>query len=192
MTPVQIRLVRNSFDKIEPISSQVGAVFYNKLFEMAPETRSLFSPEMSLQHAKFMSVVKELVSLHLRSLISLPVTLLNNSEAAMPAIHMLGKRHTQFGVSVAHFDLMRKALMDTLTEILGAEFTNELREAWLEAFDVMANVMKKGLLDKEPSGPQFLDRLSEAEENAQKAPATEFFNAASKQEVPQRDTNKRL
>lgn len=176
MTPSQIRLVRNSFNKIEPIATQIGAAFYNKLFQTAPETRALFKGDMAHQHAKFMSVVNELVSLHLRSLISLPVTLLNNSEAAMPAIHALGQRHAHWGVSPVHFELMRNALIETLSEVLGEDFNQQTREAWQAAFDLMANVMKKGLENGHVSSSQFLERLPDADESAAKASA-DFFNA---------------
>jgi hemoglobin-like flavoprotein len=179
MTPAQIRLVRSSFTKIEPIASQVGEAFYNKLFNTAPETRQLFKEDMSFQHQKFMSVVNELVSLHLRSLISLPVTLLNSSEAAMPTIYELGKRHVEFGVTPAHFGLMRSALIETLAELLGDEFTPQMREAWEAAFDVMANVMKKGLENSETSSEHFLDRFEgEQDANVQNAPA-QFFGTQS-------------
>jgi nitric oxide dioxygenase len=177
MTPSQIRLVRDSFSKIEPIASQVGQAFYDKLFETAPETRKLFKGDMSFQHAKFMSVVNELVGLHLRSLISLPVTLLNSSEAAMPTIYDLGKRHADFGVTPAHFGLMRSALLETLAELLGDEFTPRMREAWEAAFDVMAGVMRKGLENTAPSSDQFLDRFEdEPDASVQNAPA-QFFNS---------------
>lgn len=176
MTPSQIRQVRNSFAKIEPIASQVGETFYNKLFHTAPETRQLFKEDMSFQHRKFMSVVNELVSLHLRSLISLPVTLLNSSEAAMPTIYSLGKRHADFGVTPAHFGLMRSALIETLAELLGDEFTPQMREAWEAAFDVMANVMKKGLTNTSTSSENFLDRFdSEQDASTQSAPE-QFFS----------------
>lgn len=171
MTPSQIRLVRNSFTKIEPIASQVGETFYDKLFNTAPETRQLFREDMSFQHQKFMSVVNELVSLHLRSLISLPVTLLNSSEAAMPTIYALGKRHVEFGVTPAHFGLMRSALIETLAELLGDEFTPQMQEAWEAAFDVMANVMKKGLTNSATSSEHFLERFDDGQDaNVQSAP----------------------
>ncbi len=155
------------------MAEQIGAEFYEKLFGIAPETRALFGEDMATQHAKFMSVVKELVSLHLRSLISLPVTVLNDSEAALPAIHNLGKRHVHFGVTPEHFDLMRTALLETLGEILGADFTPELRDAWEAAFDLMANVMKSGLRNGHASGTDFLERLPE--EAAEGNIATDFF-----------------
>jgi hemoglobin-like flavoprotein len=160
MTPLQIRLVQRSFVKIEPIATKVGSRFYGRLFKVAPELRSLFKNDMSYQHAKFMSVVAELVSLHLRSLISLPVTRLDAGEAAMPGIRDLGRRHIDFGVRPEHFPVMRTALMDTLAESLGEDFSEEVREAWEGAFDVLANVMKGGLTGKISSTPHFLERVA--------------------------------
>lgn len=170
MTPAQIRLVHASFAKVAPIAKQVGEKFYNRLFASAPETRKLFKDDMSYQHEKFMAVVAELVNLHLRSLISLPVTQLENAEAAMPSIRTLGKDHAQWGVIPAHFGLMRKSLMDTFQEVLGDAFTAELREAWQAAFDVMSKVMQNGLLDTGPISQEFLDRLAEENDGEARCP----------------------
>ena len=180
MTPAQIRLVHTSFARVAPIAKQVGEKFYNRLFALAPETRKLFKDDMSYQHEKFMSVVAELVNLHLRSMISLPVTQLENSEAAMPTIRKLGKDHAQWGVIPAHFGLMRKSLMATFEEVLGDEFTTELREAWAEAFDVMAKVMQNGLLDTGPIAPEFLDRLAD-DPNDPNTPRCPVYHARAQQ-----------
>jgi hemoglobin-like flavoprotein len=158
MTPSQIRLVQKSFVKIEPIATEVGARFYNRLFKMAPETRNLFKGDMNYQHAKFMSVVRELVSLHLRALISLPV-LAQDGEAAMPGIRNLGRDHIKYGVVPAHFGLMRTALMETLAEVLGPDFSPEVQSAWAEAYDMMAKVMKSGLMNT-GNQPQLMDRFA--------------------------------
>ena len=164
MTPAQLRIVRDTYTKIAPVAAQVGEKFYNRLFGMAPDTRKLFKDDMSYQHEKFMGVVAELVNLHLRSLLSLPATQLENSEAAMPTIRKLGKDHAQWGVIPAHFGLMRTSLMTTMHEFLGDEFTPEVREAWEEAFDIMAKVMKHGLLDTGSLMPDFVDRLEDGDE----------------------------
>jgi hemoglobin-like flavoprotein len=55
---------------------------------------------------------------------------------------------------------MREALMDTLAETIGDDFSPTVREAWGEAFDLLANVMRKGLLNIAPAGPRFLDRFA--------------------------------
>jgi hemoglobin-like flavoprotein len=166
MTPAQLRLVRESFNKIAPVATKVGEKFYNRLFAMAPETRKLFKDDMSYQHEKFMSVVAELVNLHLRSLLSLPAIQSEASEAAMPTMRKLGKEHAVWGVIPAHFGLMRTSLMTTLHEFLGDDFTPAVREAWEEAFDIMSKVMRNGLLDTGPIMPDFVNRLSETGEAA--------------------------
>jgi nitric oxide dioxygenase len=160
MTPSQIRLLQRSFVKIEPIAADVSAKFYDRLFRIAPDTRVMFKEDMSYQYAKFMRVISELVNLHLRSLISLPVTSNDGGEAAMPGIRALGHRHNDWGVKPEHFVPMREALMDTLAETLGDDFSPTVREAWGEAFDLLANVMRKGLLNIAPAGPRFLDRFA--------------------------------
>jgi hemoglobin-like flavoprotein len=160
MTPSQIRLLQRSFVKIEPIAASVSAEFYDRLFRIAPETRSLFKEDMSYQYAKFMSVISELVNLHLRSLISLPVTSQGGCDAAMPGVRALGHRHNEFGVKPEHFVPMREALMDTLADTLGDDFSPAVREAWEEAFDLLARVMKSGLLNVAPSGPHILERFA--------------------------------
>jgi hemoglobin-like flavoprotein len=159
MTPSQIRLLQRSFVNIEPIASEVSAKFYEKFFNLAPETRPMFREDMSYQYAKFMGIIAELVNLHLRSLISLPVTSQGNGEAVMPGVRELGRRHTGFGVKPEQFAIMRVALMDTLAETLGEHFSPVVREAWEEAYDVLAKVMKEGLLNILPSGQRFLDRF---------------------------------
>lgn len=162
MTPSQLRLLQASFVKIEPVAADVSAKFYARLFENVPETHDLFPQDMTVQHAKFMRVISELVNLHLRSLISLPVTSQGNSEAAMPGIRELGRRHKDFGVKPEHFAPMRQALMETLAETLGEDFSPAVREAWEAAYDVLAKVMLSGLHNIVPSDQRFLRRFGEA------------------------------
>ncbi|RYF62188.1 MAG: hemin receptor, partial [Comamonadaceae bacterium] len=39
MTPHQIELVQSSFAKVVPIADQAAALFYARLFELAPDVR---------------------------------------------------------------------------------------------------------------------------------------------------------
>ena len=43
MTPQQIAVVRESFAKVVPISEEVAALFYDRLFAIDPSTRPLFN-----------------------------------------------------------------------------------------------------------------------------------------------------
>ena len=42
MTPDQVKLVQQSFARVVPISEQAAAIFYDRLFEVAPQVKAMF------------------------------------------------------------------------------------------------------------------------------------------------------
>jgi hemoglobin-like flavoprotein len=145
MTPHQVRLVRNSFKKIEPIANQAGKDFYNRLFEVAPELRPLFPDNMEGQHAKLINVLGTVIgNLYM---ISLPVTTLQEAETFMPQVRALGRTHEGYGVKDSHFDKLGSVLIWTLRRHVGESFTDEVEEAWLAIYDLLTKVMKEGMKD---------------------------------------------
>ena len=83
MTPQQIDLVQQSFAKVAPISDSAAAMFYSRLFEIAPETKSLFRGDIAEQGRKLMATL------------SVVVSGLANLDAILPAASALAKRHGQ-------------------------------------------------------------------------------------------------
>ena len=57
LTPQQIEVIQQSFAKIAPISDKAAAMFYGRLFEIAPDTRSLFRGDMAEQGSKLMATL---------------------------------------------------------------------------------------------------------------------------------------
>ena len=50
MTPEQINLITQSFDKMWPIRRNLAVQFYNRFFEMTPDARRLFPNDMERLH----------------------------------------------------------------------------------------------------------------------------------------------
>jgi nitric oxide dioxygenase len=59
-----------------------------------------------------------------------------------PAIHDLAVRHFEYGVKLADYDAMREALLWTLEQALGEEFTPAVQKAWTVCYDELAGEMK--------------------------------------------------
>ena len=57
MTPQQIDLVQSSFKKVVPIAGTAADLFYDRLFEIAPEVRSMFPQDLSEQKKKLMGML---------------------------------------------------------------------------------------------------------------------------------------
>lgn len=146
MTPRQIRLVHESFQKLVPIATEVGETFYARLFEIAPETRQLFANAFRGRSNKA-QVISEVVNGHLRSLLSRPVT--NARMTISPAMRELGRRHAHYNITPAHLAKMKEALIWTLERKLGDHFSAEVKEVWCSAFDDVALMMQQAIAESD-------------------------------------------
>ncbi len=130
MTPNQITLVKESWDKVVPIADKAAELFYGKLFELEPALKSLFSSDMKKQGQMLMSMI------------TTAVKGLDNLEAIVPAVQKLGQRHADYGVKDEHYNTVGEALLWTLGQGLGDGFTEEVKGAWVETYTVLADTMK--------------------------------------------------
>jgi len=129
MTPQQVSLVQTSFAKVAPISEKAAALFYDRLFEIAPEVRPLFRRDMAEQGRMLMAALTAVVNG------------LSNLEAVLPAASALAKRHVAYGVEAAHYAPVGVALVWTLEQGLGAEWTPQLAAAWAAAYATLSSYM---------------------------------------------------
>jgi hemoglobin-like flavoprotein len=129
MTPEQIKAIQDSFAKVAPISEQAAALFYGRLFEIAPSVKPLFHGDMAEQGRKLMATL------------AVVVNGLNNLEAILPTASALAKRHVDYGVKAGDYEPVGAALLWTLERGLGAQWTSELAAAWAAAYSLLAEYM---------------------------------------------------
>lgn len=130
MTPQQIEAVQESWKAVEGIADQAAALFYDKLFETDPSLKGLFSGDMVEQGKKLMSMI------------GVAVRGLSRLDTIVPAVQQLGVRHAGYGVKDEDYDTVAGALLWTLGQGLGDAFTDDLKQAWTQAYVLLATTMK--------------------------------------------------
>jgi hemoglobin-like flavoprotein len=130
MTPKQIELVQGSWRKVLPIADTAAELFYGRLFSLDPALKPLFKGDIQAQGRKLMTMI------------STAVNGLTRLETIVPAVQDLGRRHARYGVRDPHYDTVAAALVWTLGQGLGEQFTPEVRDAWVAAYGVLAKTMK--------------------------------------------------
>ncbi len=131
MTPESKQLVKESWEKVAPISEVAAALFYGRLFELDPTLRHLFRGDMAEQGRTLMQTL------------SVVARGLDRLDELVPAMEALGRRHGAYGVQDAHYATVREALLWTLERGMGTAFTPAVREAWTEAYALLATVMRR-------------------------------------------------
>jgi hemoglobin-like flavoprotein len=129
MTPDQVKLVQQSFSKVAPISDQAAILFYDRLFEVAPQVKSMFPTDMSEQRKKLMATLAVVVG----GLSDLP--------SILPAASALAKRHVSYGAKPEHYPVVGSALLWTLEKGLGDGWTPEVATAWTTAYGTLSGFM---------------------------------------------------
>lgn len=138
MTPNQITLVQDSFAKVKPIAGAAADLFYRRLFSLEPGLRPMFANgDMKKQGQMLMSMI------------GAAVAGLSNLEQLSPVVRGLGARHVGYGVQPRHYLLVGAALLWTLEQGLGDDFTPEVRDAWSAAYELLSQVMQLGALEVE-------------------------------------------
>jgi hemoglobin-like flavoprotein len=130
MTPEQVTMVQDSFKKVVPIAATAADLFYNRLFEIAPEVRPLFPDDLAEQKKKLIAML------------ATAVTNLHQVGTIIPAVEALGKRHAGYGVTAKHYEPVGAALLWTLKQGLGPDFTPPVKAAWTETYVTLAGVMQ--------------------------------------------------
>jgi hemoglobin-like flavoprotein len=132
MTPEQLDAIRATARAVEAKAERFSTRFYDRLFALAPETRAVFPDDMTAQRGK---LVGELV-------------FLADAAGDLPAFteraRELGSRHQAYGVQPQDYDVVCAALLSSLAEVLGADWTAENEQAWDRLYRLIAETMLEG------------------------------------------------
>ena len=129
MTLEEVKLVQQSFAQVAPIAEQAAAMFYDRLFEIAPAVRPMFPSDMAEQRRKLMATL------------TVVINGLNDLDAVLPAASALAKRHVDYGVTPEHYDKVGEALLWTLQQGLGPQWSGDLATAWATTYATLSRFM---------------------------------------------------
>jgi hemoglobin-like flavoprotein len=125
----QIDLVTSTFNQFLGVGDSGGIRFYERLFETAPYLSKLFHDDVERQARMFLQALNVIVSS------------LSSTERVARVLKRLGDKHHSYGVETDHYSVVGTALVETLREVLGDDFSDEANEAWTAAFRLISSIM---------------------------------------------------
>lgn len=131
MTLLQKSLVQASWSAMSPKAESVAHLFYHRLFATTPAARDMFA------NVDPVDQVKKLVAA-----LTTVVNGLDEIGSIGPLLAGMGRRHASYGVTDEEYDAVGAALLWTFEAVLRPEWTNELRDAWSEAYRTVAQAMR--------------------------------------------------
>lgn len=122
----QIDILRATPLVMREDSEATAAFFYETLFELSPELRSLFTGRHSDQARKFAATLV------------VAINSLGDWEALAPVVEALARRHLAYGVMPDHYQKVGIALISTLKSL---NVTPEELELWGAVYSKLSKHM---------------------------------------------------
>ncbi|KHN37871.1 Leghemoglobin C1 [Glycine soja] len=139
-TEKQEALVSSSFEAFKANIPQYSVVFYTSILEKAPAAKDLFSflangvdptnPKLTGHAEKLFALVRDSAG-------QLKTNGTVVADAALVSIH------AQKAVTDPQFVVVKEALLKTIKEAVGGNWSDELSSAWEVAYDELAAAIKK-------------------------------------------------
>lgn len=133
-----IALLEESLERIRPCVDEFASSFYARLFKTYPELQQLFARTDMAEQKKM-----------LLGTLMLVVKNLHKPQLIASSLKRLGGRHVNYGASSEYFPLLGDALLSTFKQYLGSDWTIELEQAWIEAYDAISELMLEGVSEKQ-------------------------------------------
>lgn len=132
LTREQIAVIKKNWSVFRDMEPRlVCDVFYGKLFYDNPPLRKLFPENMDEQYRKLMNMLNRIVAR------------LDDFDSIKAELQAVGKRHVAYGVRPELYGPVGIALLWTLQQGLGSDWTPEARLAWQTCYAKIAIIMQE-------------------------------------------------
>jgi hemoglobin-like flavoprotein len=132
--PLDTDLLRSSFNTVVERQPLITPRFYEILFTRYPALKPLFGRNSSRAQEQMLQQALVAVIDHLEDASWLASTL-----------GALGAKHVDYGVTAEMFDSVGDALLTTLAEVLGDDWNDRVRGAWVTAYGAIRDLMLAGM-----------------------------------------------
>jgi len=127
---LDVALLTESFHLVAERAPDITHRFYGHLFGKYPQARAMFHRKPQAQQEKMLAEALGAVIAHLEDAAWLVATLT-----------AMGDKHIEYGVTSEMYGWVGDALMTTLREIAGADWTDAHERAWGEAYGAITSIM---------------------------------------------------
>lgn len=131
LTKTDIEIVKSTAPLLEQGGSLITTHFYERMFKHNPEVKDIFN--MSNQHTGRQRVALfEAILAYAQNL--------DNLAELKQTVERIANKHASFYIQPAHYDIVGHHLIETFRELLPEQFTTDVENAWLKAYQVLAGV----------------------------------------------------
>ncbi|WP_210618091.1 globin domain-containing protein [Mammaliicoccus lentus] len=135
-------IVKQTVPVLEQHGTEITKVFYTRMFEAHPELLNIFNKSNQKQGKQQTALAQTVLA---------AAKHIDNLGAIVPNVNQIAHKHRALQVKEEHYPIVGEYLLKAIKEVLGDAATDEIMNAWEEAYGEIASVfisMEKEMYEK--------------------------------------------
>lgn len=126
-----IEIVKSTVPVLKEHGLEITKTFYKTMFTNNPEVKEMFNMDKQESGEQPKALAMTILA---------AAQNIDNLEAILPTVKKIGSVHVNSYVKPEHYPIVGKNLLLAIKEVLGDAATEEVLNAWAEAYEVIAKV----------------------------------------------------
>lgn len=125
-----IDIVKSTVPVLEQHGEKITTRFYQLMFGAHPELLNIFNHANQKQGRQQRALANAVYA---------AAMYIDNLEAIQPVVNQIAQKHRSLGIKPEHYPIVGKYLILAIKDVLGDAATDEIIDAWTEAYGVIAD-----------------------------------------------------
>lgn len=126
-----IEIVKSTVPALKEHGLEITTKFYNNMFEKNPEIKELFNMDRQASGEQPKALAMTVLA---------AAQNIDNLGALLPAVRKIGEKHCDRKIKAGHYPIVGENLLIAIKEVLGDAATDEVLEAWGNAYNEIAKI----------------------------------------------------
>ncbi|MFP5106081.1 NO-inducible flavohemoprotein [Neobacillus sp. C211] len=126
-----IEIIKSTVPVLEKHGEKITTRFYQLMFGNHPELLNIFNHANQKQGRQQKALAGTVYA---------AAMYIDNLEAILPVVKQIAQKHRSLGILPEHYPIVGKHLLLAIKDVLGDAATDEIIEAWAQAYNVIADV----------------------------------------------------
>ena len=126
-----IDIIKSTVPAVKAHGLEITKVFYKTMFERNPEVKSLFNMDKQESGEQPKALALTILA---------AAQNIDNLGAILPVAKRIGEIHCNSNIKPEHYPIVGENLLIAIKEVLGDAATDEIIDAWGQAYGVIAEV----------------------------------------------------
>lgn len=126
-----IQIIKSTVPVLEKRGTEITKRFYQLLFNGHPELLNTFNHANQSQGRQQAALANAVYA---------AAQHIDKLETILPAVKQIAHKHRSLGIKAEHYPIVGQNLLAAIKDVLGDAATEEILQAWAEAYGVIANV----------------------------------------------------